>query len=327
MTARNAAGWPRLGLGCGALGAPTLDDATAQSVIEAAIERGLRLFDVAPLYGGGLAEERLGRVLKELPRNAFILCTKTGVTRPYAQAAIPPGDTRRRAADRWDYSRAATRRSVATSLERLQVDRLDVVHLHDVDDHLAECLEAHAELESLRAQGIIGEIGIGSNLAGPVAILLERARFGAFLVAGRYTLLDQSALPLYETARARGIIAIAGGIFNSGVLARWPNEDATFDYSPASDDVRGRVARLASLCARHGTPLAAAAIQFALAHPGVRTVLLGPQSLEELDECLAAATFNVPVALWRDLRALGLVDPACPLPEAEIERPSHVGEA
>ncbi len=140
--------WPRLGLGCAVLGTPppALSDAAAEAVIAAAVARGIRFFDVAPLYGGGLAEERLGRALAGLPRDEYVLCTKTGVTRPHAQTAMPPGATRRRQYDVWDYSAEATRRSIATSLARLRTDRLDLVHLHDAEEHLSDALVAHGAL-------------------------------------------------------------------------------------------------------------------------------------------------------------------------------------
>src|SRR5205085_12267319 len=133
-------------------------------------------------------------------------------TRPYAQPPMPPGATRRRQFDHWDYSAGATRRSVETSLARLGTDRLDIVHLHDAEDHLDACLEAHGELTRLQNAGLVGGIGIGSNLVAPVTQLLERAHFDAFLLAGCYTLLDTSGRALIEQANARGVRVIAGGV-------------------------------------------------------------------------------------------------------------------
>ncbi len=294
---------PRLGLGCATLGtpAPQLDDAAAQDVMTAAYERGIRCFDVAPLYGGGLAEERLGRALAGRPREAYTLCTKTGVTRPYASTALPPGASRRRQFDRWDFSAAATRLSVVTSLARLRVERLDVVHLHDTEDHAEACLEAYAELARLRDAGMIGAIGIGSNVPAAVRALLDRVTFTAFLLAGAYTLLDQSGHALLDVAHARGIRVVIGGVFNSGVLAQWPSPAATFAYAPADATIRSRTARIAAVCARHDVPLAAAALQFAAAHPAVETVLIGPRTVAELDANLAAYAHPIPAALWTAL--------------------------
>jgi D-threo-aldose 1-dehydrogenase len=303
--------WPRLGLGCASLGAPDLPDAAAHAVIEAALARGIRLFDVAPLYGGGLAEQRLGHVLRGVPRDSYVLCTKTGVTRPFGQPPIPPGGTRRREADVWDYTPAATRASVLRSLERLGVARLDVVHLHDVEAHEHACLEAHEALARLREAGVVGGIGIGSNHVAPVERLLARAPFDAFLLAGRYTLLDHSGASLLESAHRKGVRTIAGGVFNSGVLAAWPQPAPTFGYEAAGADVLRRTAAIAAVCARHGVSLAAAALQYVLANPHVSTVLLGPRSVAELDASLAAAQAPLPATLWADLeREAGVPRPA-----------------
>lgn len=289
--------WPRLGLGCAVLGtpAPDLSDRDAESVMTAAIERGIRFFDVAPLYGGGLAEERLGRALAGLPRDEYMLCTKTGHTRPYSE---PP---RQGKFDGRDYSAAWTRRSVETSLERLRTDRLDLVHIHDADDHLDACLEAHAELARLRDEGLVSGIGIGSNFAAPVAHLLDRAAFDAFLLAGCYTLLDQSGTQLVASACASGIGVIAGGVYNSGVLAAWPQAAPTYRYAPASAEVVERTARIAAVCDRHRVPIGTVALQFVLANPAIDTVLIGPRSVAELDADLAAAKHPIPAALWEAL--------------------------
>jgi len=321
LIAHSPSRWPRLGLGCAALGTPPpgLDDEAAASVIAAAIGHGIRFFDVAPLYGGGLAEERLGRALACLPRDDYVLCTKTGVTRPYGETAMPRGAARRREFDRWDYSAKATRASIQASLARLRVDRLDVVHLHDVEDHLDECLEAHNELQRLRSEGVVRAIGIGSNLTQSVQHLLARAEFSAFLVAGRYTLLDQSGGALLDVARERGLVVVAGGVFNSGVLAVWPQPAPTFGYEPADREIVARTARIACVCGRHGVPLAAAALQFVLAHPAVTTVLIGPRSVAELEANLAAVREPIPDALWSDLEAQEIIPRASPRPGAALE--------
>lgn len=212
---------PRLGLGtAAALGVmgTAISDEAANAVVATAYARGIRFFDTAPLYGGGLAEERLGRVLRTLPRDDIVLSTKTGVTRPYRQAASPPGGLRRSSADVWDYGPEATKRSVALSLERLGIERLDLVHLHDVDDRVDQAMAAYPALDELRAAGVIAGIGIGAKHVGAPLALLERGRFDAVLVPGRYTLLDQTALPaLLPLALERGIRIVIGGVFNSGV--------------------------------------------------------------------------------------------------------------
>jgi len=306
---RSTLRWPRLGLGCATLGTPppALDDDVAEAVMRAAIERGIRYFDVAPLYGGGLAEERLGRALESLPRDSYVLSTKTGVTRPYARSAQPPGATARRQFDRWDFSPAATRVSIQTSLGRLRTERLDVVHLHDAENHLDTCLEAHAELARMRDEGIVGAIGIGSNLVAPVQRLVDRAPFDAVLLAGRYTLLDATGRELIATARSRGIAVVAGGVFNSGVLATWPQAQPMYGYVAADRAIVERTARIAGICAAHDVPLAAAALQYVLANPAITTVLIGPASVAELDANLAAADYPIPAALWPALARDGVV--------------------
>lgn len=307
MTFIAPSSWPRLGLGCAALGQPGVRERDAEATIERAWQRGIRLFDVAPLYGGGLGEERLGRVLRGVPRDEYVLCTKTGVTRPYAQAATPPGAARARAADRWDYGAAATRASVMRSVERLGSDRLDVVHLHDVDDHLDACLDAYAELSSLREEGVVGAIGIGSNAAAPVAALLARARFDTFLLAGCYTLLDQHGAALIEDSARAGVAVVAGGIFNSGILSRWPPVAPTYAYQPAAPAIIERAARIAAACARHGTTLPAAALQFVMANAAIATVLIGPRSVQELEQNLEASVTPLPPALLQTLEREGLL--------------------
>jgi D-threo-aldose 1-dehydrogenase len=313
--------WPRLGLGCASLGTPSpaLCDDDAHAVICAAIERRIRFFDVAPLYGGGVAEERLGRALRALPRDDYVLCTKTGVTRGYGQPPMPPGATRRRQFDRWDYRDAATRTSVRSSLERLGVERLDVVHLHDAEHHLDACIEAHRTLRALRDEGIVGTIGIGSNLAAPVQHLLGRAEFGAFLLAGRYTLLDQSGAALIAHAHAHGVAVVAGGAFNSGVLATWPQPAPTFGYAPADQYVRARTARIAAICDEHDVPIGAAALQFVLANPAITTVLIGPRSVGELNANIDAVRLPIPDALWSALEVAQLIPSGSPRPTALAE--------
>ena len=291
--------WPRLGLGCAALTAPGTDgERNARAVIEHAWERGIRVFDTAPLYGGGLSEERLGAALDGLPRTDYVLTTKTGVTRPYAQGATPPNSNRFRAADVWDFGREATQASVQRSFDRLRTDYLDLVHLHDVDQHLDACTAACEVLAELRAQGRIRGISVGSNDIHAPGLLMARGVIDAMLVAGRYTLLDASAEGLFERAVTAGVRVIAAGVLNSGILAQGITPKATFDYLPPSPAVAERVRRLQDWCASHGVSLMAAALQVVARNPSVGSVLLGPRSVTELDELLNAYVQPVPDALW-----------------------------
>ncbi len=305
----------RLGLGGAALGVlfQAVDDADAIATIEAAWAAGIRKYDTSPLYGGGLSEERLGRVLSNKPRREFQLSTKTGVNRPYGQAAAPPGRARR-SADVWDYSPEGTRRSIDASRERLRTNKLDLVHLHDVEGRTVVAMSAYSALNDLRERGIIAEIGIGANTVDAPLDLMARGRFDAVLVAGRYTLLDQSMLrlvPVAEHARTRLIV---GGVFNSGILATGAIEGATFHYDPAPPDILERVRAIEAISRAHDVPLRAAALQFPLAHPAVTTLLLGARSPAELADALEMLTAPIPPKFWRSLQVAGLLDRACPLP-------------
>ena len=212
----------RLGLGGAALGVlfSPVDEAEAAATLSAAWTAGIRTYDTSPLYGGGLSEERFGRALSLRPREDFTLSTKTGVSRPYGHAAAPPGGARR-AADVWDYSPEGTRRSIERSLARLKTDRLDLVHLHDVEGKIDAALAAYPALTDLRERGLIGEIGIGANTVEAPLDLMTRASFDAVLVAGRYSLLDQSMLRLVPAAARVGARLIVGGVFNSGNPCDW----------------------------------------------------------------------------------------------------------
>ena len=305
----------RVGLGGGALGNSDRPDdhAVARAAIDAAWEAGIRSFDTSPLYGGGVSETRMGEVLGGHARDSFTLASKTGVTRPYGQGAAPPGGTRR-AADVWDYSPAATRRSVETSLARLRTDRLDLVHLHDVEGRLDSAMEAYPVLADLRASGVVGGVGIGSNFIEAPLALMARARFDAVLVAGRYTLLDQSLLQLVPVARRSGTKLIVGGVFNSGVLATGAVAGARYGYAEVGPDIAVRVRSLEELCEVHGITLRAAALQFPLCNPDIGMMLLGCANPTELSDCLAMLAVPIPGAFWRALRAGGFVDAQCPLP-------------
>lgn len=293
----------RIGLGCAALVTPGIEgERAAHAVVSRAWEQGIRLFDVAPLYGGGLAEERLGSALQGVPRDQYQLCTKTGVTRPYGNAAIPPGSTIHRAADVWDFTRNATLFSIKQSLRRLRTDVLDVVHLHDMEGHEQQALDgACPTLAELRSQGVVRAIGVGSNSIDTPTRLLAHGILDTILVAGRFTLLDRSAAGLFAQASAAGVRVIAAGLLNSGVLARGVTPHTTFDYRRPDASVTTRVQILQHRCTSHSTSLMAAALQFVLRNPHVDRVLLGPRSVQELDELLDAISQPIPDDLWETI--------------------------
>ena len=322
----------RLGLGGASIGGlfTPVADVAAVDVVRHAWHLGIRSFDVAPLYGYGAAERRLGAGLAEVPREAFVLSTKVGrLVRPVE--AIPSGaDIDRQAsgdredayyadtADRrvvFDYSADGVRRSIEESLERLGLARVDIAYIHDPEEHWEAAIgEAYPALERLRAEGVVSAIGVGMNESAMLARFAREGDFDAFLLAGRYTLLDQDAfgelLPLCQT---RGIAVLVAGIMNSGVLAD-PRPGAHFEYEPATPAVIARAKGLAAACARHDVPLRAAAMQFPLAHPAVAGLIAGVRTVEHLDEYPAYLQLAIPTALWDDLRDSGLIASAAPVP-------------
>jgi D-threo-aldose 1-dehydrogenase len=297
----------QLGLGCAPIGGlyKPVSETAARAVVDRAWEHGLRLFDTAPLYGSGLSEHRVGAALRDRPRDDFVLSTKVGRLlraggRPAAMFEEAPA-----LEPVFDFSFDGVRRSLEESLERLGLDRIDVVYIHDPDDHFEEALAgAYPALERLRGEGVVQAIGVGMNQSEMLARFARETDVDCLLLAGRYTLLDTSALDeLLPLCLERGIAVIAGGVFNSGVLAG----NAHYDYAPAEPAVLARVSRLAEICARWGVPLSAAAVQFPLGHPAVACVLVGCRSSAEVDEDVALFALDVPAKLWEELQTEGLL--------------------
>jgi D-threo-aldose 1-dehydrogenase len=310
----------RLALGCAPLGGlfQSVSDVEARRTVEAAWEAGVRSFDVAPQYGLGRAEQRLGEALRRYARAQYVVSTKVGrliVPRGEGDegtgifADAPPVELA------FDYSRDGVRRSLEASLERLGLDRVDVVHVHDPDDHLDQAIaEAVPALCALRDEGLIGAVGAGMNYAAPLDRIVRESDVDCVLLAGRYTLLDnESALGLLETCDARGVSVIAAGVFNSGVLAD-PRPGATFDYRPAPGHVLARARAIRWVCDTTGVPLATAAMRFPFGHPAVHSVLVGARSAAEVQENAAGFSADVPPALWDALRAASLLAPGVPTP-------------
>ena len=301
----------RLGLGLAPIGGlyRPVGAAQARATVRRAWQLGIRYFDVAPLYGNGLAERRAGPELATRPRAEFALSTKVGrLLRPDGGDgqdiwAEPAG-----VAPVFDFSAAGVRTSYAESLDRLGLDRADLLHLHDPEGpHLAPAAgEALPELVRMRAAGRIGAVSAGMNDAAPLTVLARTGELDAVLVAGRCTLLDTSAddelLPL--CARL-GVTVIAAGVYNSGLLAD-PRPGARYDYAPAPAALPDRAAALRAVCDHHGVPLRAAAVQFPLTRPAVGCVLVGARSPDEVTDAVRMAEVPVPARLWADLRAEGL---------------------
>jgi D-threo-aldose 1-dehydrogenase len=288
----------RLALGTAPIGGlyEAVEDDTARAVVDRAWELGLRYFDTAPRYGAGLAEQRLGAALGGRLRSEFVVSTKVGrLLRP----GLSEWGGAPELVDYFDFSHDATLRSLEESLGRLGLDRVDIAFVHDPDHHFDEALAgSFRALRRLRDEGVVRAVGVGANQPAVLCRFAREADPDCFLVAGRFTVLDRSAeaelLPLCE---ARGIAVIAGGVFNSGVIAG----GTTFDYETAPPEIVARVEELGEVCARHGTQLPAAALQFPLRHPAVTTVLVGCRTPGEVAENVRLAGIDLPDALWGEL--------------------------
>ncbi|WP_028060435.1 aldo/keto reductase [Candidatus Solirubrobacter pratensis] len=293
-----------------------------RGALTAAWESGVRYFDTAPHYGLGLAEERLAEGLAGRPRDELIVSTKVGrLLAPSASDvlddegfAVPATHVRVR-----DYSRDGVLASLESSLRRLGLDRVDLLLVHDPDEHYREALEgAFPALEDLRSQGVITSYGAGMNQAEMLADFVRHTDLDVVMLAGRYTLLEQGALDdLLPRCVECGVSVIAAGVFNSGLLARErPREDVTYNYEAASPEILARVNRIADVLEHHGTSLPVAAAQFALAHPAVATVCLGARSAGQVDRNAALLDAAVPDAAWSELVSEGLLRPDAPVPTA-----------
>jgi D-threo-aldose 1-dehydrogenase len=315
----------RLGFGAAPIGGlfePVSEEAAA-AALDAAWDAGVRLVDTAPHYGAGLSERRIGAWLRgraPQEREQVVISTKVGRLLVEPTGGPPPEGSEgfhgalpyQRV---FDYSRDGVLRSVEQSLARLGVDRVGVLLIHDPDQHWEQAAgQAYPTLHELRDQGVTAAIGAGMNQAEMLARFVRETDIDCVLLAGRYTLLDQRGLvELLPLCVERGVAVIAGGVFNSGVLAD-PRQGATFDYAPAPPEVLDRARRLQMICARHGVRLPAVALQFPLAHPAVATVLTGARSGVELRENVALLDVPVPVAVWEELRANGLLAAEAPVP-------------
>lgn len=316
----------RLGFGAAPIGNlfTAVGDADAAATVDGAWSAGIRFFDTAPLYGHGLSERRLGAALRTRPRDELVLATKVGrllVPDP----GPPPADgfvATPPLRPVFDFSHDATLRSLDASLERLGLDRVDVLHVHDPDSHAEDALRGAFEaLRRLRDQGVVRAIGAGMNQSALLARFVREAGVDCVLLAGRYTLLEQPALAdLLPRCAERGVSVIAAGVFNSGLLAD-PSPGAHYNYHPAPPALVERARRLAAICARHGVDLKAAALRFPLAHPAIACVLTGARSAAEVEENARLFATPIPLALWDDLRGAGMLGDATPTPSA----PSEVG--
>jgi D-threo-aldose 1-dehydrogenase len=312
-----------LGLGCATLGGSRVDITRdeAEAIIRAAWSAGVRYIDTAPYYGVGQAERCVGDAMREVPRDEWVLSTKVGrLLRP----RLAPGSEERRHPLPFDvvfdYSYDGIMRSLEDSLQRLGLTRIDILYVHDIGvyQHGSQAHPAlmrtlrdsgYRALEELRNGGVVRAIGIGVNEREVLLEAMEWGNWDAFLLAGRYTLLEQAPLEdLLPKCQAAGTSIVVGGPLNSGILA---GRD-TWNYRPAPPEIIARVSAIEAVCDRHGVPLAAAALQFPLAHPVVAAIIPGPRSVAEFSANLELLQRPIPPELWTHLRSAGLLHQAAP---------------
>jgi D-threo-aldose 1-dehydrogenase len=309
----------RLGLGLAPLGGlfDAVGDKPAYETLERAWDLGIRYFDTAPLYGSGLSERRAGHVLSAKPRAEFALSTKVGrLLEPGGEDGQQFWAEATSLTPVWDFSADGTLRSYSESLTRLGLERADVLHIHDPDEHYQEVLAgALPALRELRADGRVGAVSAGMNQAAMLADLVRTGDLDCVLLAGRYSLLDQSGLAeLLPLCGERGVSVIVGGVFNSGVLADPDADRTTYDYGPAPAEVLARARAIRDVCERHGVPLRAAAMRFPFGHPAVASVLVGARSADEVFDAVAMFSVDIPGQLWADLIETGLLPEEVPTP-------------
>jgi D-threo-aldose 1-dehydrogenase len=320
-----------LGLGTAPLGElfDRIDDHEAGGLVASAWDGGVRYFDTSPWYGRGLAEHTLGRALYRKPRGDYVISTKIGrvLRRPLGPNAIK---------DQWlgglefqtvfDYSYDGVMRSFEDSLQRLGINRVDVLLIHDLDpwDHNPAALNAYfvelktggwRALAELREAGVIGGIGAGFNSLGSIPRFLDLFDMDFFLLAMRYTLLEQEVLESeFPRCAERGVGIVIGGGYNSGILATGAVPGAMYNYEPAGQAILERVSRIERVCARHGVPLPAAALQFPLGHPIVASIIPGAISRVQVENNVAAFRHPIPPDLWAELKHEKLIRADAPVP-------------
>ena len=312
----------RLGLGGAPLGGlfESVAEDDARATVEAAYRRGVRYFDTAPFYGHGKGEMRLGTALRTYPRASYALSTKVGRVLVPAKGGVEDHQYRDTLELNpvFDYSRDGVLRSFESSLERLGLERIDILHIHDPDDHYQAALsQSFPTLARLREEGRIQAVGAGMNQWEMLYKFAREADFDCFLLAGRYTLLDQSALEhLLPECVKKNISILLGGPYNSGILATGSRGSGHYNYQKPPPEVLERLEKLETVAERHAVPLKAAALQFPLAHPAVASVIPGARTAQEVEENVRLITHPIPVAFWQELRHLRLVAEEAPLPGA-----------
>lgn len=303
----------RLSLGTAPLGGlfASVSDKDGDELLNRALDLGINYFDTAPQYGHGIAEMRVGKVLRNA-KVPFIVETKVGRVLKHVEGVEPEKwfpDAPRDIVPVYDYSKDGIKRSFEESLERLGLPHIDIVLMHDAEDYIPEAIEnAFPVLADLRSQGLIKAIGLGMNYVEPALQIMKNTDLDIALIAGRYTLLDQIAQEeLFPYALAHNIDISMGGILNSGVLAN-PAPGATYNYLPASDEIVARAKKIGDFLKERNVPLIAAAVQFPMRHPAVTAVVTGPRNVSELQTYVDSFDFPIPESVWVDLENSGLVE-------------------
>lgn len=305
-----------------------IDEETSDGMIQSAWDAGVRYYDTAPMYGHGLAELRTGHSLRWKNRDDFVLSSKVGrVLKPARKQDIDyaPWTNAGRFTLNFDYSYDGTMRSFEDSLQRLNLEHMDIVFIHDIDvftrgaeqpEVFKQAMEgAWKALSDLRDQGVVKAIGVGVNEWEVCQTALEQRDFDCFLLAGRYTLLEQDSLDTFlPLCEQRGAAVVVGGGFNSGILATGAVEGAKYNYAPAPAEIMDRVRKIEAVCAEHDVPLPAAALQFVVAHPAIPSFIAGTRTVEQLQKNLAWFSHPIPAEFWADLKAKGLLREDAPTP-------------
>jgi len=297
-------------------------------MFDTAWDAGIRVFDTAPMYGHGLAEIRTGQALRWKNRADFVLASKVGRLLKHARRAeidFAPWVNAAPFTMQFDYSYDGTMRSIEDSLQRLALEHIDIMFIHDIDvftrgadqpEVFKQAMDGcYRALAALRDQGVVKAIGVGVNEWQVCHAALQQRDFDCFLLAGRYTLLEQDALDAFlPLCEARGAAVLVGGGFNSGILATGAKAGAKYNYAPAPAAIMEKVARIETVCAAHNVPLAAAALQFVVAHPAIPSFIAGTRTVAQLQQNLAWFSHPIPPAFWSDLKSKGLLREDAPTP-------------
>lgn len=278
------------------------DEQTGVETVQYALEQGITFIDTAPLYTAGVSETYIGKAVAGVPRDSYVLASKVG--RLVREEGVI-----------FDYSRDGVLRSIEESLKRLELDRIDILHVHDPDLHYKAAMDgAFPTLAELKKQGVIKAVGAGMN---GWEMLFDFARnrvIDCCLLAGRYTLLEQTSLEFLSYCHERQISVIMGGVYNSGILASDLSDEAPYNYRPAPEPILAKARKLDAICKRHNVPLNVAALQFPMAHPGVTAMVIGAENKDHVAANIKAAQVEIPAALWADLHSEGLLEEGTPTP-------------